>query len=468
MDETQDRQTSRRTFLKSGAVTAAAVAGIPAAASASPVAVAKSSVYSIASSRVIGANEKIQLAVIGLGSQGYGAHLRLHKEKQGENNTEQIAVCDLYGRRLRKAGTEIGASESMWFKDYRKLLENKDLDAVVIATSDNWHAPIAIDAMNAGKHVYCEKPMCKTLAETFAIYDTVKKTGKIFQIGSQGLSDPKYKAIQALVKSGKIGTLVMGQDSYNRGDNKIGEWNSYGDNPYKPPHNMAGPSGSGDDHIDWETFRKGAGPKEWDADRFFRWRKYWAYGSGLIGDLMPHRLHPMFISMGMPTEGMGGFPMRVMSGGVLAVQKINPDTGKKDRDVPDFTYMTADFAEGYSMIIMSATTSDQGMRPMLRGNKGTIIYAGDSAQLIPERAYSDEIEAATVPLNGNGEPIPVHQKNWLDCIRENKQPNGNIDLAVRVQTMISLGEMAQRHSQTFTFDPKTRKTTPDITKFETH
>ena len=468
MDETQEKGTSRRSFLKQGAVTAAAVAGIPAAASAAPAGVAKSSVYSIASSRVIGANDKIQLAVIGLGSQGYGAHLRLHKEKQAENNTEQIAVCDLYGRRLRKAGTEIGVTEANWFKDYRKLLESKDLDAVVIATSDNWHAQIAMDAMNAGKHVYCEKPMCKTLAEAFAIYDTVKKTKKTFQLGSQGLSDPKYKAIQALVKSGKIGTLVMGQDSYNRGDNKIGEWNSYGDNPYREPHNMAGPNGTGDNHIDWETFRKGAGPKEWDADRFFRWRKYWAYGSGLIGDLMPHRLHPMFISMGVPTEGTAGFPYRVSSGGVLAVQKVNPDTGKPDRDVPDFTYMTADFAEGYSMIVMSATTSDQGMRPMLRGNKATIIYAGDTAQLVPERNYSDEIEAAQVPLNGNGEPIPVHQKNWLDCIRDGKQPNGNIDLAVRVQTMISLGEMAQRHNQTFTFDPKTRTTTPDITKFQTH
>jgi predicted dehydrogenase len=309
--------------------------------------------------------------------------------------------------------------------------------------------------------------MCKTLAEAFMIYDTVKKTGKTFQIGSQGTSDPKYKNINAQVKAGKIGTLVMGQDSYNRGDNKIGEWNSYGDNPYKPPHNQAGPTCTGDNHVDWETFRKGAGPKEWDADRFFRWRKYWAYGSGLIGDLMPHRLHPMFISMGIPTEGTAGFPYRVMSGGVLAVQKINPDTGKKDRDVPDFTYMTADFAEGYSMIIMSATVSDQGMRPMLRGNKGTIIYAGDTAQIIPERAYSDEIEAATVPLNGNGEPIPVHHKNWLDCIRTGKEPNANIDLAVRVQTIISLGELAYRNNETYTFDPKTRKSTPDTSKYTT-
>src|SRR5207244_3399268 len=150
-------------------------------------------------------------------------------------------------------------------------------------------------------HVYCEKPMCKTLDEAFGIYDTVKKTGRKFQIGSQGTSDPMYYNLQKIVKSGKIGKLVMGQHSYNRGDNRIGEWNSYGDNPYrawKPDepdheygeagndHRRAGPNASGNDHIDWETFRKGQGPKEWDPDRFFRWRKYWAYGSGLVGHVM--------------------------------------------------------------------------------------------------------------------------------------------------------------------------------------
>src|SRR5438309_769003 len=126
--------------------------------------------------------------------------------------------------------------------------------------------------------------------------------------------------------------------------------------------------------------------------------------------------------------------------------------------------MMADF-DGFSMMVMSSTVSDQGMRPMLRGNKATILFGGDSAQIVPERAFSDEVEAATVPLHGNGEPIPVHHKNWIDCIRSGKAPNGNIDLAIRVQTMITLGELAQRNNQTFTFDPKTRTSTPDYKKF---
>ncbi|MGV3724561.1 MAG: Gfo/Idh/MocA family protein [Actinomycetota bacterium] len=455
MDKPEQKISSRREFLRNSAGAAAVVA---------TTVTAKSPVYAIAPARVIGANERIQIGHIGLGVQGYGAHARLLKEKSAENNTEQIAVCDLYGRRLRKAGTFLGLSESAWYTDYRKMLDNKDLDAVVVATSDNWHAQCVIDAMNAGKHAYCEKPMCKTLEEAYGIYDTVKKSGLKLQVGSQGCSDPMYENIAKIVKSGKIGKLVRGQHSYNRGDNKIGEWNSYGDHPFKAPHDKAGPKGVGDDHIDWETFRKGEGPKEWTPDRFFRWRKYRAYGSGLVGDLMPHRILPMFKAMAIPTTGMDGFPKRVSSGGVLAVQKVNPDTKELDRDVPDYTYMTVDF-EDFSMIIMSTTINEQGMRPMIRGNKATILFSNDKAQIIPERAYSDEVEAETIPVFGNGEPIPVHQKNWIDCIRNGNEPNCNIDLSLRAQVLITMGEIAYRNSVTLAFDPKSRSTTPDIKKF---
>src|ERR1051325_3241326 len=156
-------KTSRREFLRNAAATAAV--------SAAATGVAKSSVYSLAPSRVIGANDKIHLGHIRLGSQGYGAHVRLLKENQDANNTQSIAISDLYKRRMRVSGTELSLPESQWYLDYRKVLDHKDIDAVVIATSDNWHARVALDAMNAGKHVYCEKPMCKTLGQAFALYD---------------------------------------------------------------------------------------------------------------------------------------------------------------------------------------------------------------------------------------------------------------------------------------------------------
>lgn len=445
---------TRRQFIKSAATTAAASVAV--------TEVAKSSVYALAPAHVLGANDRIQIAHVGLGVQGYGAHTNLFKENASSYNTQQVAVCDLYVRRQRKAAEKIGGlAEKNWYLDYRKLLERKDIDAVVVATSDQWHAPIAIASMQAGKHVYCEKPMCKTLDEAFAIYDTVKKTGKKLQVGSQGCSDPMYKNIQEIVKAGKIGTMIMGQHSYNRGDNRVGEWNSYGDNPFKDPvHMKAGPNGKGDDYIDWETYRKGTQPAAWDPDRFFRFRKYWNYGNGLVGDLMPHRLHPMMIAMGVPMTGYQGFPMRVSSGGGLYVQKVNPDTKKPDREVPDFTYITVDFGN-YSLIVMSTCINEQGMRPMIRGNKGTILFSGDNAQVVPEKSYADEVEGETIKLNGNGEPIDVHHRNWLTAIRENKEPNCNIDLAVRVQTMITLGELAYRYNTTFMFDPKGRATTPD-------
>src|SRR5205823_8738902 len=128
-------------------------------------AVARSATFSLAPSRAIGANDRINIGHVGVGVQGYGAHVRLMKDKAAENNTQQVAVCDLYRRRLRKAGTEMGISESAWYDDHRKMFENKDIDAVVVATADNWHAPIAIAAMQAGFHVYGEKPMCKGVTE---------------------------------------------------------------------------------------------------------------------------------------------------------------------------------------------------------------------------------------------------------------------------------------------------------------
>lgn len=468
----EPKGTTRREFLRNAAATAA----VTAAASG----VAKSSVYSLAPGRVLGANDKINIGHVGLGVQGWGAHVRLLNEQKVANNTQSVAICDLYHRRLGRSADTIGnLAESNWYSDYRKMLERKDIDAVVVATSDHWHARIAKDAMVAGKHVYCEKPMCKTLHEIAALYDTVKSTGKKLQVGSQGCTDPMYKNVAAIVKSGKIGTLVMGQHSYNRRDNRIGEWNSYGDNPFKTPkpddldkngykhndHRMAGPNGTGDDHVDWEAYRKGGYPKDWDADRFFRFRKYFAYGNGLVGDLMPHRLHPMFIAMGLSTTGDAGYPIRVSSGGGLYVQKINPDTGKPDREVPDFTYVTADFGH-VSLIVMSTCINEQGMRPMIRGNKATIFFAGDSAQIQPEPSFTDEVEAETVALHSNGERIEDHHKNWLDSIRNNKEPNCNIDLAARVQTIITLGELAYRNSQTFTFDAKTKKASPDPSKFQ--
>jgi len=447
---------SRREFLRNAAATAAVTA--------TAANVAKSSVYSLAPARVLGAADRINIAHVGLGTQGFGAHTRLIKQAEKDNNTSQVAICDLYGRRLRSTGDFLSLGEANWYLNYKKMLERKDVDAVVVATSDNWHADIVIDSLNAGKHVYCEKPMCKTIDETFKIYDTVKKTGRKLQVGSQGCSDLKWHRAGQLVKEGKIGKVVVGQGSYMR-NGRVGEWNNYGDSPYKAPHSGAGPTKTGDDFIDWETFRKGRLTKDFDADVFFRWRKYWSIGSGLVGDLFPHRLHPLFIAMGLPYDNpLKGWPMRVSSGGGLYVQKVNPDSGKPDRDVPDFINISVDF-EDCSLMAMSSTINEQGWPDCVRGNKATIYFGSNSVETKVERVWADEIDAVPSEQAGDGEHIETHEKNWFDCIRSGKEPNCNIEIAARVSVMICLGELAERYNQTFTFDPKTRKATPEASKY---
>lgn len=437
-----ENSTSRRDFLRTAAVTTAGVAAV----SSMPT-------TAEAMRRIPGANDRISIGHVGLGTQGHGAHVRLLHDAEKDNNTQQIAVCDLYGRRINDSKSLLGLQDNATYKDYRKMLERKDIDAVVVATSDNWHADVTLAALDAGKHVYCEKPLCKTLEEAFAVYDKVKQTGKVFQLGSQGCSDDKWHAAARVVKAGKIGAVVVGQGSYMR-NGKVGEWNNYG-----RFDKDAGPQATGDAHVDWETFRKGKGPTEWDPDRYFRWRKYWAYGSGLVGDLFPHRLHPLFIAMALSTEGMDGFPQRVSSGGGLYVQKINAETGKPDREVPDFINLNVDFGT-MSMMAMSSSINDVGWEDTIRGNKATLYFGGNAVQIKPQRDWADEVDEGSEPVMGPPENIPTHHKNWLDCIRSNGKPNANIDLAVRVQVMITLAERSYRENKTFVFDPKTRKATP--------
>ena len=208
---------SRRKFIKKTA-TVAAVAG---AAN-----IFKTPVYggtqAPSPGSVIGANDRITVAFVGTGSQGM-AHVRSQKERAAENNIALAAACDLYQKHLANAQKTIELKDADCYGDHRKLLERKDIDAITVATVDNWHAQVAIDALQAGKHVYGEKPMARYLHEGFDMYDMVKRTGKVYQVGSQYCADPQVHKVAEWIKAGKLGELVWAQGSYCR--NKQGsEW----------------------------------------------------------------------------------------------------------------------------------------------------------------------------------------------------------------------------------------------------
>src|SRR4051812_9299285 len=212
METTESPKSSslpRREFIKRTATAAVAVAS---------TSLLKTPVYGqnqAPSANVTGSNNRIAVAVIGLGVGIGQNHLNGIHEKANENNTVVAGACDLFSER-RELAKKADLKDADIHDDYRKILERKDIDAVVVATHDPWHAQISIDAMESGKHVYCEKPLARYLDEAFQIHDAVKKTKKVFQIGSQGCSAGGYKKCAELVKAGKIGKLVWAQAWYSR------------------------------------------------------------------------------------------------------------------------------------------------------------------------------------------------------------------------------------------------------------
>ena len=417
---------SRRDFMRGAGVTAAGVVasslvGRTAAFAAGPV----------AAPRVIGANDRINVGMIGIGGMG-GGHLNMLRDMQEDQNIRVVAVCDVWDKRLEGARNALKLPASCAYKDYRKLLERSDIDHVVIATPDHWHAPIAIAAMESGKHVYVEKPMTHAFDEAIAMWKTAKATKRLVQVGSQGCTDTKWHKAGELVKAGRIGTVIWAQGGYCR-NNPHGEWN-YNIDPE-----------ANETNLDWKTWLGDAPKRPWSPERYFRWRKYWDYGSGIIGDLWPHRLHPLMIAMATKE-----FPKRVAC---VGANICDTDKGYGElRDVADATMLNVEFPSGAMIFLAGSTVNERGVEDMIRGQKANLYFGGGKVRVEPERPYTDEIEAKDEPYEGPGESQVEHHKNMFASIRSNTQPNCDIDLGLRVQTIVCMAMDSYRKNKMSMYD----------------
>jgi predicted dehydrogenase len=234
----------------------------------------------------------------------------------------------------------------------------------------------------------------------------------------------------------------MAQGSYMR-NNPKGEWNY-------TVHKWATP-----EDINWNAWMGDQikAKKGFDADDYFRWRKYQPYCSGLLGDLFPHKLHPYMLATGNPE-----FPKRVSAVGSKLVHSDRNTPGTRERDVPEIIQLIAEFPSGMVMHITSSTVNELGTQEVIRGHKANLYMAGNKVELKPEKAYSEEIDPY-VSEEFKPESVPAHHKNFFDAIRTGKQPNAGIELAIRVQTVISLAEQSERMNVMCLFDEKTRKIT---------
>ena len=427
---------TRREFLKKTAIASAAVAAAP---------LLRPTVYGQApSANVTGANSRIAVGYIGVGAQGLNAHVRVMQANATVNNIAQVAACDVWQKRVDKAKEVIGG-DCKGYNDYRQLLEQKDIDAVVIATHDPIHAPATIAALEAGKHVYCEKPLTRYLGEAFAVRDAVKKSGKVLQVGSQGCSAAGWHKAAELIKAGRIGIPVWAQGYYCR-NNPKGEWNSPIDADFKA------------DDVNWDAWL-GSVKKRVPLmpEHYFRWRKFYPYCPGLIGDLVPHRLFPLVLATSNPE-----FPKRVVCVGTKNIHTDkNRDDGALERDVPEHIQIIAEFPSGLSMVIVASTVAAKSPGFVIYGHQASLEIgtSGERVALTPEKPFADEVDPEDFSGLQPVENFEPHHKNWFDCIRDGKTPNANIELATRVQTVLSLAEMSDRLGQACHFDEKTRKIT---------
>lgn len=305
-------ESSRRGFIKKLATSTAAVAvGSNVLASTTE---SSKTLITIPNRQTISANDNINIALIGAGGMGTGDTITALMVP----GVKLVAVCDLYNGRLEEAKKRWG-QDIFTTRSYKEILSRPDIDAVIVATPDHWHQQISIDAMRAGKHVYCEKPMVHDISEGPAVIKAQKETGKVFQVGSQGVSSLGNEKAKELLKDGAIGQLNFAEGFWAR-HSPGGAW------LYPIPADASAET------VDWETYLSNTTKRPFDAKRFFRWRNYRDYGTGMSGDLFVH----LFSSLHFITDSFG--PNKIYSSGGLRYWKDG-------REVPDVLLGIFDYPE---------------------------------------------------------------------------------------------------------------------------
>ncbi|WP_162340050.1 Gfo/Idh/MocA family protein [Cyclobacterium salsum] len=238
------------------------------------------------------ADRELKIALIGAGIMGtQDMNTALQHE-----NVEVVAVCDLYDGRLESAKEKWG-QHLFLTKDHKEILKRDDIDAVLIGTPDHWHKQISVDALNAGKHVYCEKPMVHSVEEGKAVIDAWKNSGKVFMVGSQGISSLGNEKAKELLASGAIGDINYAEGFWAR-HSPEGAWQYHV------------PADASTQTVDWERYISNTTDREFDPLRFFRWRNYLDYGTGMSGDLFVH----LFTSLHFITNSLGPNKVSAMGG----------------------------------------------------------------------------------------------------------------------------------------------------------
>ncbi|AGA29229.1 Gfo/Idh/MocA family protein [Singulisphaera acidiphila] len=441
---TEKPELTRRSFIETAGVATGAV--VAASTFAHP-AIGKN---------VKGANDRLNFAILGPGGRAQAHIGHLLAMKKEEKPVDIVAVCDVWdgnkavGRGLYPSAERCGLDpndKAHVTKDYRKLLESKDIDAVVIGTPDHWHAKMSIDAMDAGKDVYCEKPMTHTIDEARQVAETVKRTRQIFTVGVQSTAHPQWKMANELVTQGKIGKIVQGQTQYYR-NSDVGQWRYY-----KLTEDMNPKT------VDWKMFlgtEFGLAPEQpFNRARYAQWRCYWDFGGGMYTDLFVHQLTHLITAMGVR------LPSRVVGGGGLYMEYDG-------REVPDVATVVADYEEGCQVLITATMTNKTTIDEVIRGHTGSIVFTADGFDVIPQTPDGAPAPPTRNSNNGGGTHHnakfdPSGDKDtralwdhFIECIRSrNPETRCPADLGYAAIATVNMGVQSYREGKALFLDKGT-------------
>lgn len=408
----------------------------------------------------------LRLGLIGYGNRGKELFSQVRETQQ---KTHIHAVCEIFDQRLEKALAEAG-KDTRGYHNYLDLLGDREIDGVIIATPDHWHAQMAQDAARAGKHIYLEKCMTRTEEEARALRDTVKKSGVVFQLGHQGRQHDLNQKARELIAMDTLGKITLIEATTNRND-PAGEWN-------KQEGERASASS-----VDWTLFQGAAAAKyPFSEDRYYKWRNYWAYGTGMAGELLSNEFDAVnsILDLGIPSSAAasGGCYFHLDGREVPDVFQVTLEypgrglsllySGTLANGVPRGTLFMGREASLELGRILSVWVDRKSEKYKSRIKAGIIDPAAPFVNYMRESRGVDAISSATAKYYADrgldrtyisGKEVSttgLHLSEWLSCIRNKREPSCNIDRGFEVAIAVHMATRSLQEGRTVKWDPDTQ------------
>lgn len=390
---------------------------------------------------VVGANEKIRVGFIGAGSMA-NAHMNTINALREKNNVEPVVVADCWKTRAEQGAEKLKISNVQ--TDYRKVLDMKDVDYVTIATPEHRHSEMTIAALDAGKAIYCEKPMTHTLPEAQAVMKKLKETKLPLQVGVQAMSDDSYASAGKAIAQGVIGQVVQAQIEYVRRYGPQGPWRKpglKGDMP-KPAD------------LNWSDWLGHAPKINWDPHHYFEWRNYSSYSGGICTDLFIHRITRIMKACNLL------YPRRVV--GMGGIWQWNDG-----RDMPDNFEMICEYPRGMTVYVLGTMSNRVGVDHLIRGYRGTLYFTrtgwialDKDGVLGPDGKKGKRGKVLAEHKKSGGEDTKLHHTNLHNHLRNGEELNCPAHLGLAGVAAVCMANESWRSGRMMAWDKKTEKMVP--------